>query len=121
MWPHCSAPRSRLGCPRCGAVASGCRRRLLAGELKVDRLRSLAALVGLGIEGHAHALIERTNPRPLDGGDVHEHILPALVRRDEAEALRLIKELNRSRLPHVVRPPGPRGNCGWRAPTGARR
>ena len=54
-------------------------------HLQVHRLGYLAALVGLSLERHAHAFVERADARALDGGDVHEHILAALVRRDEAE------------------------------------
>src|SRR5262249_43738262 len=82
----------------------------LLGGLQVDRLGSLAALVWFGFEGDAHAFIERADFRALHGGDMDEDVLAPLVRRDEAESLRLIEELDSSSLPHA-RSPCPRENC----------
>ncbi len=79
----------------------------VSGLLQIDGLGALAALVGLGLEGHAHALVEGADARALHRRDVHEHILAALVRRDEAKALRLVEKFDSSVLPHA-RSPFPR-------------
>src|SRR5690606_27819271 len=72
-----------------------------------DRLWALAPLVRLGIERNAHTFVERADARALDGGHMNEHVLTALVRCNEAEALGLIEELDSSSLPHA-RSPCPR-------------
>src|SRR5215467_1357348 len=78
-----------------------------ARRLQVHGLGSLAALVRLGLERNAHALVESADVRALNGSDVHEDVLASLVRRDEAETFRLVEELYSSSLPHA-RSPCPR-------------
>src|SRR5262245_26429394 len=78
-----------------------------ARRLQVHGFGSLAALVRLGLEGNAHALVESADVRTLDGSDMDEDVLASLVRRDEAETFRLVEELYSSGLPHA-RSPCPR-------------
>ena len=61
-------------------------------ELQVDGLR--AALVGFDFEADALTFIEATQTRRLDRRDMDEHVLAAVLRRDESETLRRVEELN---------------------------
>src|SRR5262249_31199963 len=63
-------------------------------ELQIDGLRPAAVPVGLDRIGQLHALAEIRQTGALDGGDVHENVLAATLRRDETIALRLIEELD---------------------------
>src|SRR5436190_20183495 len=65
---------------------NGTAARALAGDDEIDRLRTLALLVGLDVQGDALSLGQRFEPGPLDRGDVHEHVAAAVVRLDEAVA-----------------------------------
>src|SRR5262245_9869491 len=56
-------------------------------HLQINGLGTLATLVRLGLERHAHALIKRADARPLDGRDVDEHVLSALIWCDETKPL----------------------------------
>src|SRR5215467_14953845 len=47
----------------------------------------LALLAALHLVAELLALVQIANPRPFDGRNVHEHILRAIVRLDEAVAL----------------------------------
>src|SRR5262249_38910926 len=49
--------------------------------------RCLALLAALHLVAELLALVQIANPRPFDGRNVHEHILRAIVRLDEAVAL----------------------------------
>ena len=69
-------------------------------RLKLDRLRSLAALVRLGLEGDPLAVGQGAEAGALDRGDMDEHVLAAVVRRDEAVALRRIEEFHGAVLTH---------------------
>jgi hypothetical protein len=53
-----------------------------------------AALVGLHLVRDLLTFNEAGHARALDGGDVDEGILPAVVRLDEAEALLFVEPLN---------------------------
>jgi hypothetical protein len=69
-------------------------------ELQLDRLGALASLVGLGFERDPHALVQQANARTLDGRDVNEHIVAAIVGRDEAVPLLGIEKLHDASLAH---------------------
>src|SRR6185437_10372367 len=58
--------------------------------LQIDGLR--AAGVGLDVERHLLAFRQRTHAGHFDGGRMDEHVLAAVVGRDESEALGCIKE-----------------------------
>src|SRR5262245_32937172 len=100
-----------------------------AGDDEVDGLRAFAFLVGLDIERDALSFGQRLEPGTLDGGDVHEHIAPAVVRLDEAVAALCIEELDRTCHRHwdtpnpmVVPPPALTARRrGWTFITGRRR
>src|SRR4051794_14877641 len=62
--------------------------------LDVDRLRPLVAV--LFFEGHLGALAQRPIPIAGNPGEVDEEITPALVGRDEPEALFVREPLDRS-------------------------
>ena len=61
-------------------------------RLDADGFQTLLALLDL----HADALVfsQRTDARTLDGGDVDENVLAAVVRSDEAEALGGVEPLD---------------------------
>src|SRR5690606_32031391 len=86
-------------------------------HLKVDSLGALAPLVGLGVERHPHALVERPDARALNGGHMDEYVLAALVRRNKAETFGLIEELDSPSLPHA-RSPCPRSGGVRAQPNG---
>src|SRR4051812_4860289 len=78
-------------------------------RLKVPR-RVLATLVH-HIVGDALALIECAHARTFDRADVHEHILAAIARSDEAKALLGIEKLHgtcshNTSFSHVAERPG---------------
>src|ERR1043166_8076655 len=75
-----------------------------AGDDQVDRLRTLALLVGLDVEVDALAFVERFQPGALDCRDVHEHVAAAIVRLDEAVAPLRVEELDRTTLRHREAP-----------------
>src|SRR5205085_8552913 len=60
-------------------------------RLDVRRGRALLAL--RHVEGDLLAFLERLVARALDGGVMGEEILAAVIRRDEAEALRVVEPL----------------------------
>src|SRR3546814_11800871 len=66
-----------------------------AGSLQVHRLRT--ARVGLDFEAHLLAFDQRGHPRALDGGDMDENVLGAVLGRDETEAPGGVKEFHGSR------------------------
>src|SRR4051794_38749538 len=76
----------------CSALAS--EDGLTAGGRDVHSLRSLAALLRLVLD--AGALRQGPEPVHLDVGVVDEEVLPPLVRRDEAVALRVVEPLHSS-------------------------
>src|SRR5215510_1634144 len=87
-----------------------------AGDDEVHRLRPLALLVGLDVEGDALPLGQRLEPGTLDRGDVHEHVAPAIVRLDETVAALGIEEFDRTCHRHRETP-FPRG-CSAADPHG---
>src|SRR5690348_10922220 len=76
--------------------------RALARYLQVDGLGSLAPLVRLGFEGNSHTVGQRGNAGTLDGSDVNEHILAAIIRCNEPIALGRIEEFHGAVLAHRV-------------------
>src|SRR6266508_1767799 len=81
---------------------------------EVDGFGALALLVGLDIKGNALSFGQCFEPGPLDGGDVHEHVAPPVIRLDEAVAALGIEELDRTchrhretPFPVVAPPPAP--------------
>ena len=64
--------------------------------------RGLACLsISNNVESDLLALIEGTHASAFDRADVHEHILAAAIRLDEAEAFLVIEPLHSS-LRHIV-------------------
>ena len=53
-----------------------------------------AALIRLNVERDLVAFVQAAHAGRFDGADVHEHILAAAFRRDEAEALGGVEELD---------------------------
>ena len=53
-----------------------------------------AAAISFGVEGDLLALDEAAHSSTLQGGRVNEHVLAAVIRGDEAEALGLVVKLN---------------------------
>jgi len=68
-----------------------CLRKSRAGPIlqsgQVYSLRTLAHAVGLDVEGDLLTVGQRAQAGALDGRDVNENVLLAVVGRDEAEAL----------------------------------
>src|SRR5213592_2471220 len=62
-----------------------------SGSLEIDR-RFLATLVGFDLVADALVLRERAHAGAFYGADMNKAVLPAVVRRDEAEALVIIEE-----------------------------
>ena len=58
-------------------------------RLEIDGLGALG--IGLDVERHLLALVQRAQARRFHGRDVDEHVLVAAVRRDEAKTLGGIK------------------------------
>lgn len=52
------------------------------------------AAVGLQLEGHSLVLLQGTEAGALNGADVHEHVLGAVIRGDEPIALLVVEPLN---------------------------
>src|ERR1700716_1434200 len=72
-------------------------------------LRRSLPLVGHFLIAHLCTLIECAEPSFLDRGDVHEHILAAVIGLNESIALCRVEPLHRSgchlgRLPYPIRP-----------------
>src|SRR5829696_7612229 len=66
-----------------------------SGLLQIDR-GGLALVAALELEAHALALNEMPEARPLDGRDMHEHVLRAVLRLDESVAFLGIEPLHGS-------------------------
>ena len=65
--------------------------------------RGLARILSIGnnVESDLLSLVERTHASAFDRADVHEDILAAIIRLDEAEAFLVIEELHGS-LGHMT-------------------
>src|SRR5450432_4231911 len=61
---------------------------------EVFRAGLAAHAVDLRFEGKLLAFIERAHAGALDGADVHEHVVAAVVRLNKAEALGRVEPLN---------------------------
>src|SRR5215211_8922319 len=61
---------------------------------EVGRGLLAGAPVGLNLIGDLLTLCEAAHPRTLDGADVHEYVLAALVGLDEAVALLFVEPLH---------------------------
>src|SRR5262245_18817388 len=72
----------------------------LFAELHVDALGTFTAPLWLRFEADPRALVKRWETRALQRRDMQEHILAAIIRRDEAESSRMIEELDRTALTH---------------------
>src|SRR4051812_42563867 len=68
-------------------------RSVLAG-LQLARGHLAAALIALQLEDDLLAFVQRAEARALDGGDVHEDVVAAVVGLDEAEALGGVEPLH---------------------------
>src|SRR6476660_2865566 len=64
------------------------------GELHVRSLLAAPALVVLDVEGDLVALVQRRNAGALERGRMDEHVFVAALRRDKAEAARMIEEFH---------------------------
>jgi hypothetical protein len=78
-----------------------------AGSLQIDGFWSLAAFIWLGLERNPHSLVEFSDSRSLNGRNVHEHVIAAGIRLDEAVALLGIVELHGTCLAHASSPGSP--------------
>src|SRR5260370_4324049 len=125
---------SKVPKPRCDAQlglqipgAANCAPPALTGGLRYalpmspdpQILRRSLPLVGHFLIAHLCTLIECAEPSFLDHGDVHEHILAAVIGLNESIALCRVEPLHRSgchlgRLPYPI---GPRDNLMpiWKA------
>ena len=75
------------------AVARGVRIVRAVRALQVDGL-GLAALVLLEVIADLLVLVQRAHARLLDGGDVDERVLAAIIRLDEAKALGFVEKFH---------------------------
>src|SRR3954469_25723375 len=82
----CSKNKKARGCRAFGVS------RYLGGWLDVRGARALGALLDLVLE--LVVILQRLETRRLNGGEVHEEILAAVVGRDEAEALLVVEPFN---------------------------
>lgn len=64
------------------------------GELHVRSLLAAPALVVLDLEGDLVALVQRRNAGALERGGMDEYVLVTALRRDKAEAARMIEEFH---------------------------
>src|SRR5690606_9512624 len=67
---------------------------VLAGDRQIDRARTFAARIRLGVELHLLTLGQGGEPGTLHRGNVNEHVATAVRRRDKTKALRGVEELN---------------------------
>src|SRR5690606_15087347 len=86
--------------PPDGAVSHNAKRRSRSEYREVDRLRTLAALIRLGVETDFLSIFQAGQAGCLDGRNMHEHVFLAAFRRDEAEALCVVEELDCAGLRH---------------------
>src|SRR5437762_737458 len=86
----------RAAPPKAGLCSSSRKCQALLGEADGGGFRTFRALGD--IDDDALSLIERGQPRPLQRGGVHEHVLAAAVAHDKAEALGRIVPLDRAVL-----------------------
>src|SRR5690606_9966928 len=98
----------RAGARRRGGRASGHGgNRTPSEQRQVDRLRTLATLVGFGLEGNLLPIFQPGKARGLHSGDMDENVLLAVIRLDEAKALGMVEEFHSSRLRHGISPWSP--------------
>src|SRR5690348_6924720 len=78
---------------RCSVTRRGGRSRPVppSSRFQIGRRAFAAARVALDVEADLLALVQVADARALDGRDVHEHVLAAIIRLDEAEALLGVK------------------------------
>lgn len=77
-----------------------------SGGLEVAGGLLAAALVGFHLVGNLLAFGEAAHAGPLDGRDVHEHVVAAVIRLDEPKTLLLVEPLNSTdshRIPSPLR------------------
>src|SRR5664279_1106653 len=86
-----------------------------AGNDQVHGLRALALLVRLDVEADLLSFVQTFKSSRFHGGDVHEHIAPAVIRLHEAVASFAVEELHNTGLrhrenssPRTAPPPAPR-------------
>ena len=94
-----TACRSMRNWPGSRHPATG-QSRAASADRQIDRLRTLAALVRLGIESHFLSIFEARKARRLHGRDVDEDILRPVIRRDEAETFGMVEEFDSAGLRH---------------------
>src|SRR3954451_6515887 len=87
--------------------------------LEVDRRGLAVALVGLELVGDLLTLAQAHQARALHRRDVDEDILAAVVRLDEAVALRLVEPLHRTRFHGLSSSVYARGRPARRDPPGS--
>src|ERR1700686_4161736 len=86
-----------------------------AGNDQVHGLRALALFVRLDVEADLLSFIQTFKSSRFHGGDVHEHIAPAVIRLHEAVAPFAVEEFHNTGLrhrenssPRTAPPPAPR-------------
>src|SRR5215212_8274159 len=87
--------------------------------LEIDRRGLAVALVGLELVGDLLTLAQAHQARALHRRDVDEDILAAVVRLDEAVALRLVEPLHRTRFHGLSSSVYARGRPARRDPPGS--
>src|SRR5262249_61348161 len=92
--------------PRTPTPASHARR---LDERDGPRLRTVLAVFGLELD--LRALKQRLEALAADRAEVHEHVLAAITRSDEAKALRLVEPLHGSGC-HKKHLPSPQSRTG---------
>src|SRR5450755_623829 len=94
-----------------------------AGNDQVHGLRALALLVRLDVEADLLSFVQTFKSSRFHGGDVHEHIAPAVIRLHEAVAAFTVEELHNTGLrhrenssPRTAPPPAPTTGGGTYLP-----
>src|SRR5690606_36713680 len=82
-----------------------------SGELDLAGLLAATAAVVLEHETDPVALVEGADACALEGGGVYEHVIAALLRLDEAEALGRVEEFHGACHSHWVVPSSPSKAC----------
>src|ERR1700683_2396171 len=67
------------------------------GDLQVARRRATGALVSDDLVGDLLPFVELAEPRALNGADVDEYVLAAVIRLDETKAFRCVEPFDGSR------------------------
>src|SRR5205814_8423625 len=95
-------PFSRLVSLRRDFRQAAARRKSLAGGAQIIGRRLARAAIRHDLVGDLLAFTQRSKSGTLDGADMHEHIVAAVIRLDEAVALGCVKPLHGSHAHGIV-------------------